>query len=263
MAYETIRVETDERGVARVTLNRPEKHNAMNARMIADLDAAAQTLGTDPAVRVVVLAGEGRSFCAGADLGWMRAQADTDRAGKIAEARMLARMLGRWNALPRPVIGRVQGAAYGGGVGLMAVCDIVIAAEDVKLALTEVRLGLLPATIGPFVVRRLGEGFARQVFFSARPFGAEFGLRSGLVARSCAVAALDETVEAEVQGLLSCAPGAVAAAKALCRDLAGSDPAEMAEKSARALADRWETDEARIGIAAFFDREPPPWQRRS
>jgi len=261
MGYETIRVETDVRGIATVTLARPDKHNAMNARMIAELTKAAVELGGDAAIRAIILGGKGKTFCAGGDLGWMREQAEKDRAGKMAEARALAGMLGAWNALSKPVIARVQGAAYGGGLGLMAVSDIVVAAGNAKFALTETRLGLIPATIGPFVVSRLGPAFARQVFFSSKPFGPDFGLRCGLVARVAPDEELDAAVEEEVAAFLSCAPGAVADAKALARNLAGPDPAEQAEMTANALADRWETGEAQAGIAAFFAKETPPWRK--
>ncbi len=144
MSFETIRLEQDARGVATVTLARPEKHNAMNATMIAELAATAEALAADGSVRAVVLTGEGRSFCAGGDLGWMRAQAEQDRTGKMNEAKALAGMLGLWNALPKPVIGRVHGAAYGGGIGLIAICDVVIAEENTRFALTETRLGPHP-----------------------------------------------------------------------------------------------------------------------
>ncbi|PLX37039.1 MAG: enoyl-CoA hydratase [Hyphomicrobiales bacterium] len=260
MSYETIRVERDARGIASVVLCRAEKHNAMNAQMIAELSDAASALAADDSVRAVVLSGEGRIFCAGGDLGWMRAQADKDRAGKIGEARALADMLGLWDALPKPLIGCVHGAAYGGGLGLIAVCDVVVAEENTRFALTETRLGLIPATIGPFVVRRMGEAFARQVFFTASAFDAAFLMRVGLVARSCPADELDAAVEEQVAAILQCAPGAVAAAKALCRKLAGNDPASFADLTANALADRWETAETQEGIAAFFNKETPSWR---
>lgn len=260
MTFETIRLSVDARNVATVTLARPDKHNAMNAMMIAELTEVADLLARDPAIRVVVLAGEGKTFCAGGDLGWMRAQAEKDRAGKLAEANSLARMLGHWNALPKPVVGRVHGAAYGGGLGLIAVCDIVVADEMTQFALTETRLGLIPATIGPFVVRRLGEAFARQVFFNAKPFDAAFLIRAGLIARACKLDYLDVAIEEEVLALLQCAPGAISEAKALCRKLAGTDPTDAAELSATALADRWETQEAQEGIAAFFAKDTPSWR---
>ena len=263
MTDEPLRISRDARGVATVTLTRPTKHNAMNAAMIAALSEAAETLAADPGIRVVVLTGEGPSFCAGGDLAWMRAQAEQDRAGKMREARTLARMLGLWNAFPKPVIGRVHGAAYGGGIGLVAVCDIVIAEEGTRFALTETRLGLIPATIGPFVVSRMGEAFARQVFFTARPFDAAFLQRAGLVARICTSEGMAEAVETEIRAALECSPQAVMAAKSLCLDLAGMNPVAQAEKTAMALADCWETDDAQEGIAAFFAREMPSWRKQS
>jgi methylglutaconyl-CoA hydratase len=259
MTLETIRVEEDSRGIATVTLARPDKHNAMNAQMIAELNGAAHVLGSDDSVRAVIMAADGPTFCAGGDLGWMREQAEKDRAGKMAEARALAGMLGAWNALPKPLIAKVQGAAYGGGIGLMAVATSRRRRER-EIRLTEVRLGLIPATIGPYVVRKLGEAFARQVFFNAKPFGTDFALRSGLIAHIATHDGLDEAVEAEAAAFLQCAPGAVADAKALARALGGPDPAEMAEMTANALADRWETEEAQAGIAAFFAKETPPWR---
>ncbi|CAN7719492.1 crotonase/enoyl-CoA hydratase family protein [Neorhizobium tomejilense] len=261
MTYETIRVSTDARNVATVTLARPDKHNAMNAMMIAELTQAAEELATDPALRVVIIAGQGKTFCAGGDLGWMRAQADKDRAGKLTEATNLARMLGHWNALPKPVVGRVHGAAYGGGLGLIAVCDVVVAEDETRFALTETRLGLIPATIGPFVIRRLGEAFARQVFFNSKPFDAAFLVRAGMLSRACRPDDLDAAVEEEVLAFLQCAPGAISEAKRLCRSLAGVDASDAADMSAIALADRWETNEAQEGIAAFFAKETPSWRR--
>ncbi|WP_417267616.1 crotonase/enoyl-CoA hydratase family protein [Celeribacter baekdonensis] len=263
MSYETVRLTIDARQVATVTLARSAKHNAMDAVMIAELTAVAERLANDENVRVVVLEAEGKTFCAGGDLGWMRAQANKDRAGKMEEAMTLARMLGCWNALSKPVIGRVHGAAYGGGLGLICVCDIVIAEDAARFALTETRLGLIPATIGPFVVSRLGASFARQVFFNSKPFDVGFLIRAGVVAKACPAAHLDDAVEAEVVQFLQCAPGAVAEAKALCLALGGADPIAAAAFSASALADRWETTETRDGIAAFFAKEEPAWRNGS
>ncbi|WP_319410847.1 crotonase/enoyl-CoA hydratase family protein [uncultured Cohaesibacter sp.] len=260
MSYQTIRIEQDEQGIACVTLNRPDKHNAMNEEMIMDLTQAAASLGGDERVRVILLAGEGKSFCAGGDLGWMQQQAGKDREGKIEQASMLAAMLASWNSMPKPVVGRVHGAVYGGGMGLVAICDVVVAADDCRFALTETRLGLVPATIGPFVLSRLGGSFARQVFFNARPFDAEFLMRAGLVAHICVAAELDDAARKEAGYFLECAPGAVADAKALCRKLAGADPGAMKEMTANALADRWETSEAQAGIEAFFAKTSPPWR---
>ena len=260
MEFQTIRLEVDTRKVAQVSLARAEKHNAMNAQMIAELSEAARWLTVQEDLRAVVLRAEGKTFCAGGDLGWMRDQAGKDRQGKLDEALTLARMLGLWNALPQPVIGRVQGAAYGGGLGLIAVCDHVITSDTARFALTETRLGLIPATIGPFVVAKLGEAFARQVFFNGAPIGPDLLLRAGMISRSLPAGELDDAVEAEVACYLGCAPGAVAAAKALCRRLVAQDPAAQAEMSAAALADRWEAPEAMAGIEAFFARKEPPWR---
>lgn len=255
MSFETIRVATDRDGIATVTLNRPDKHHAMNAAMIAELGQAAATLGADASVRAVVLAATGPSFCAGADLQWMRQQQAADRAGKIAEAGRLSAMLAALDALPKPLIARVQGNVYGGGIGLIAVADVAIAAEGIKLSLTETRLGLIPATIGPFVVARMGQGMARQVFFTGTAFGPEFGLRAGLLHEVCPADRLDERVSRQTDAILKTAPGAVAAAKALCLGLGGDEAADIAASIA-ALADRWESAEAQARIRAFLGPEP-------
>jgi methylglutaconyl-CoA hydratase len=259
---ETIRVERDGRGVARLTLARAEKHNALSAAMIAEITAAAGALGADPAVRVVVLAAEGTSFCAGGDLGWMQAQMAADSATRGVEARKLAQMLRALNELPKPLIGRLQGNAFGGGVGLAAVCDVAVGVETLKMGLTETRLGLIPATIGPYVVARMGEAMARRVFFSARLFGAEEAVRLGLLARAVPFGDLDAAVEAEVAPYLACAPGAVAEAKALVRALGPRIDAGVIEASVAALVRVWEGGEAAEGIAAFFGKRRPDWAEK-
>lgn len=252
MSYNTIDLSADTRGIATLTLARPEKHNAMNSEMMVEITAATQTLAADNTVRAVILAAQGKSFCAGADLNWMRAQVAQDRAGKIAEARVLADMLAGLNALPKPLIGRVEGNAYGGGIGLMAVCDIVVALEGLRFALTEVKLGLIPATIGPFVLRRISETYARQVFFTAKPFDTALALRSGLVSSICAADEMDAAIEAEIKPILQSAPGAVAQAKHLLQQMQGYDVENDIEFTVNALADRWETEEAQQRIAVFL-----------
>ena len=181
MMYETLKLETDARGVATLTLAREEKHNAMSAQMIAELTGAAAALAADDAVRVVVLTGAGKSFCAGGDLGWMQAQRDMDGPTRSAEAGKLATMLGALNTLPKPLIGRVQGNAFGGGVGMASVCDVAIGVDTLKMGFTETRLGIIPATIGPYVLARMGEGRARRVFMSARLFDAAEAVDLGLL----------------------------------------------------------------------------------
>lgn len=256
---ETITIETDARGVATLTLDRPDKHNALNAAMIAELTEAAHALGADRDVRVVVLTGAGASFCAGGDLGWMREQMAADAARRAEEARALARMLGALDALPKPLIGRVQGQAFGGGVGMACVCDVAVGVEGARFGLTETRLGLIPATIGPYVIARMGAAKARRVFFSARLFDAAEAVELGILARAVPAGELDAAVEAEVAPYLSCAPGAVAEAKALARALGPRIDEEVIEASVAALVRRWESAEAAEGIAAFFEKRKPGW----
>lgn len=257
--YETIRTECDQRGVATLTLDRPEKHNALSSAMIADLTDAAERLGRDPAVRVIVLTGQGDSFCAGGDLGWMKAQMAADGATRAGEAKKLALMLNALNLLPKPLIGRVQGNAFGGGIGMMAVCDVAIGAATARFGLTETRLGLIPATIGPYVLARMGEAMARRVFMSARLFGADEAVTLGLLARAVAPDALDDAVAAEVLPYLACAPGAVAEAKALVRRVGLPIDEAVVAHSIEALLRRWDSAEAAEGISAFFDRRKPGW----
>jgi methylglutaconyl-CoA hydratase len=258
---ETITIERDARGVATLWLDRADKHNALSAQMIAELHGAARDLGADDAVRVVVLAASGRSFCAGGDLGWMRDQFEAEPEVRGREAGKLAQMLQALNTLPKPLIGRVQGNAFGGGVGMMSVCDVAVAVEAAQFALTETRLGLIPATIGPYVAARMGEAMARRVFMSGRRFDAAEAVRLGLLARAVPEAGLEAAVEAEVAPYLDCAPGAVAAAKALLRGFGPRIDEDVIAGTVAALAECWAGDEAPEGIAAFFERRKPRWQQ--
>lgn len=261
--YDTITLETDARGVATLWLNRPEKHNALSAQMIADLTAAASALAADEGVRVVVLAAQGKSFCAGGDLGWMREQFDATPEIRTAEATKLARMLQALNTLPKPLIGRMHGNAFGGGVGMASVCDTVIGADHVKLGLTETRLGLIPATIGPYVCARMGEAKARRVFMSARLFGADEAVHLNLLARAVPVDDLDAAIEAEVTPYLDCAPGAVARAKALLRSLGPQIDDDVIAHTIDELSACWAGDEAPEGIEAFFKKHKPGWSSQN
>lgn len=256
---DTIRVETDLRGVATLTLARAEKHNALSGEMIGEITEAARVLGLDPDVRAVVLAADGKSFCAGGDLGWMQAQMAAPPKARAAEARKLAVMLNALNTLEKPLIGRLQGNAFGGGVGMASVCDVAIGVDGLRMGLTETRLGLIPATIGPYVVARMGEAHARRVFFSGRLFGAAEAVELGLLARAVPVAELDEAVDAEVAPYLACAPGAVAEAKALVRALGPRIDEEIIDMTVDALVRRWESDETSEGIDAFFARRKARW----
>ena len=257
--YETVTVDLDARGVATLTLARADKHNAMSAQMLAELSEAARRLGADEAVRVVVLAAQGPTFCAGGDLAWMQAQMGMDAPTRAAEAGKLATMLGLLNRLPKPLIGRLQGNAFGGGVGMAAVCDVAVGVDTLKMALTETKLGIIPATIGPYVIARMGEGRARRVFMSGRVFDAAEAVELGLLARAVPEAELDAAVEREVVPYLACAPGAVAAAKKLAQDLGGAATEEAVAMSIASLAARWETAEAAEGIGAFFEKRKARW----
>lgn len=259
MSYQTISLATDDRGVATLTLNLPDKHNALAPLMIQELHEAVLALGADDAVRAVVLTGAGKSFCAGGDLGWMRSQFTATREERIAEARKLANMLGALNEMPKPLIGRVNGQAYGGGMGMISVCDVAIGVESAKFGFTEARLGLIPATISPYVLARMGEGMARRVFMSARLCGAEEARDLGLLAKVVTADELDQAIEAEIKPYLGCAPGAVADSKRLARMLGPKIEPEVIEKTIEALADSWDKSEAHEGIGAFFDKRKPSW----
>ncbi len=259
MTYETIKIETDERGVATLTLNQPEKHNALSPLMVSELTTAASELGKDEKIRVVVLTGTGKSFCAGGDLGWMREQFSASREARVEEAMKLASMLRDLNELPKPLIGRIQGHAFGGGIGMMAVCDIAIGTEDVRFALTETRLGLIPATISPYVLARMGEGKARRVFMSGKMFQGYEAVDLDLLAKAVPVDVLDEAIEAEIKPYFSTAPAAVTRAKAYARSLGPVIDDKAILRSAEALANAWETPEAVEGVGAFFEKRKPNW----
>jgi methylglutaconyl-CoA hydratase len=262
MSYATITVSETVQGIVQLRLNRPEKRNALSEQMIAELTAFAAAAAARRDWRAIILSGEGDVFCAGGDLDWMRAQMQAERSTRMAEARKLALMLRALNQLPQPLIGAIHGGAFGGGVGLAAICDLVVASDETRFGLTETRLGLIPATIGPYVLARMGEGRARRVFMSPRLFDVAEARDLGLVARIVTRADLAEAAMAEATPYLAAAPGAVAAAKALTRRLAGGAEDSLIDASIEALADVWETDEARDGIAAFFAKSPAPWVRK-
>ncbi len=259
---EFIEVARDTRGVATLWLSRADKHNALSAEMMQQLEDAARDLAQQQTVRVVVLAARGKSFCAGGDLAWMRAQFEMDSATRRRESARIATALMALYDLPQPLIGRIHGNAFGGGVGLASVCDVTIGVSGVKMGLTETRLGLIPANIGPYVIARMGAVRAREVFMNARIFDAEEAVRLNILTRAVSEDRLDNAVEAEVAPYLECAPGAVADAKALLRSLSGGVTQDQVEFAIDALARRWESDEARDGVGAFFDKRAPGWQPR-
>ncbi|MBR2574333.1 MAG: crotonase/enoyl-CoA hydratase family protein [Loktanella sp.] len=249
----------DARGVATLTLARADKHNALSQAMIDALTQAAARIAADRRIRVVVLAAAGPTFCAGGDLGWMRDQMAADTPTRRAAALSLAQMLGALDSLPQPLIGRIQGNAFGGGVGLACVCDVAIGVQTAKFGLTETRLGLIPATIGPYVLARIGAARARRVFLSGRVFGADEAVALDVLARAVPADALDDAIAAEVAPYLSCGPEAVAAAKAYARSLGPVIDAAVIARSVDALIACWDGAEAAEGIAAFFDKRAPDW----
>ena len=259
MSYETLDIRVDERGVAYVAMNLPDKRNALSAQLIADLTDMARTLGAADTTRAIVLSGAGKVFCAGGDLNWMKAQIEADREGRMREARKLAMMLNALNEMPTPLIGRIHGGAFGGGVGMACVCDVAIADATTKFGLTETKLGLIPATIGPYVLARMGEGNARRVFMSARLFDAAEAVTLGIITKSVPGDELDAAVEAEVAPYLSVAPRAVGAAKALARQLGPRIDDEVIDDTIRRLADTWEGEEAAHGIEAFLNKSKARW----
>ncbi|MEW5710298.1 MAG: enoyl-CoA hydratase-related protein [Pseudomonadota bacterium] len=264
MSSRSILLDIDKRGVATLRLNRPEVHNAFDDALIAQLGDALHHLEQDPAVRVVVLAAEGSSFCAGADLQWMRRVAGYTEVQNVEDALKLARLLRRLDALPRPTVARVQGSAFGGGVGLIACCDLAVAARGAQFALSEVRLGLIPATVAPYVVAALGSRQARRYFTTGERFDAETARRLGLVHEVADTPALDQAVEGLVAALLQGAPGAQGAAKRLVADVAGRglDEALLLETARRIAAAR-ASAEGREGMAAFLEKRAPRWTTRA
>lgn len=257
MSYETLKLDADDRGVLTVTLNAPERRNALSAQMMDELTTLASAEGAQ--ARAVVLQGAGEVFCAGGDLTWMQAQIRADREGRRAEARRLAGMLGALNTMSSPLIGRVHGGAYGGGVGMACICDVVVAADTTRFGFTETKLGIIPATISPYVLARMGEGRARQVFMSARIFGAEEAVRLGIATRAVPEADLDAAIEAEVAPYLKIARGAAARAKALARSLGPRIDEAVIEATIDRLVEAWESPEAEEGIAAFLEKRPARW----
>ncbi|MDT7837398.1 enoyl-CoA hydratase/isomerase family protein [Aquabacterium sp. OR-4] len=248
-------------GVARVFLNRPDVRNAFNSEVIAELTAAFTTLGADDSVRAIVLGGHGKAFCAGGDLNWMRAMADYSWEQNRVDAQALADMLFTIYTCPKPVIGRLHGDCYAGGVGLAAVCDVLVAAHDMHFCLSEAKVGLLPATISPYVIRALGEQASRRFFITAERFSAASAHRLGLVQVLAEPAALDAEVDALVSALLANGPAAVAASKRLVQQVAGLPvTAELRADTARRIADIRASAEGKEGISAFLAKRDPAWK---
>jgi methylglutaconyl-CoA hydratase len=247
--------------VAEVWLNRPDVRNAFNDEVIAELTAAFAQLALDAQVRVVVLSGRGKAFCAGADLNWMRAMADYSWEQNREDAQRLADMLWTLDQCPVPVVGRVQGDCYAGGMGLAAICDVLVASRNVTFCLSEARLGLLPATISPYVVRAMGPQAARRYFVTAERFSAAQAHAMGLVHELCEPEALDAKVAEIVATLVANGPAAVKACKQLVRDIAGQELTEaLRAETARRIADIRASSQGKEGVQSFLGKRSPNWQ---
>lgn len=250
----------DARGVVRVDLNRPDVLNAFDEALIARLDQAFDTLGRDPSVRVIVLGATGKAFCAGADIAWMRRAAANSEAANLDDARAFAQMMHRVASCPKPVVARVQGHAFGGGVGLVCAADIAVASERAQFAVSETRFGILPAVIGPYVVNAVGKRQAQRLALTGERVSTAQALAMGLLSQVCADAELDAAVEDVVAAILVNGPQALAEVKALFAQLAcGEISAPVRELTAQTISRVRSTDEAREGFAAFVEKRPPGW----
>ncbi|MCG5242514.1 enoyl-CoA hydratase/isomerase family protein [Azospirillum doebereinerae] len=256
-----ILIETAANGVATVTMNRGEVHNAFNEQVIADLTAAFGKVGADPAVRVVLLRGVGRSFSAGADLGWMKKMAGYSHEENLTDAMGLAGMLRALDECPKPTVAVVQGPAFGGGVGLVSACDIAIGVETATFALSEVRLGIIPAAISPYVIGAIGERACRRYFLTGERFSAAEAHRIGLLHEVVGADGLEAAVAATVKNLLDSAPTAVSAAKELVRAVARRPLTDaVVRDTAERIARQRASAEGKEGIGAFLDKRNPSWR---
>ncbi len=259
MAYGTIEIHA-EHGVAVLWLNRPEVRNAFNEIMIAELTAAFAELDADPAVRAVVLAGHGKVFCAGADLNWMKRMGEMDFEENRKDALAFGAMLNRLHALKKPTIARVHGAAFAGGMGLIAACDIAAASTETEFAVSEVRLGLMPATISPYVLAAMGERAARRYFLTAERFSAAEAYRIGFIQELAQPEELDATVNAILGEIVQGAPGAHAVTKDLIHSVARQPlTSELLEDMAARIATARASEEGKEGVRAFLEKRSPAW----
>lgn len=249
--------DVDDRRVATLSLNRPEVRNAFNDKLIAEITRSVQTLPDD--VRVLVLKGEGKSFCTGADLHWMRSMAGYSKEENIADSSTLARMFKALDECSVPVVGRIHGAALAGATGLVACCDYVVAGASTIFAFTETRLGLVPAVISPFVMRKVGYSFARAMFLTADTFDAKRAYEVGLVHRVAPDDQLDDAVQEVVESLLKAGPKALIEARGLVDRVWARAPEEVADVTVETIARMRVSEEGQEGVASFLEKRPPNW----
>jgi len=250
-----------ERGLARVVLTRPDVRNAFNAELIADLRETFDRLSSDSSVRAIVLSGEGKVFCGGADVNWMRASLDLTHAENVADASAMSDMFRAIDRCAKPVVARVHGAALGGGAGLAAVCDVVVASTDAIFGFTEVKLGIIPAVISPFVLAKIGESHARALFLTGERFDARRAQAIGLVHEVVVADGLDLAVERITEELKTAGPSATAAAKRLIQDVAASEYVASRELTAEAIARQRTSPEGQEGLRAFLERRSAEWSQ--
>jgi methylglutaconyl-CoA hydratase len=261
---ESVLTAVDSRGVATVTLNRPDQHNAFDAAMVSALRRTLVTLAADPAVRVLILTGAGKTFCSGADIAAMRALMSAGEEENLRDALQLSDLLAVLNALPCPTIARINGHAFGGAVGLIACCDLAVASRDARLGLTEVRLGLVPAAISPYVISSIGVRQARRYFHTAELIDAEKAQQLGLVHEVAAPAALDAAMEALIEPLLKGGPRAQREIKELIGEIAaapGRPDENLRRSTAQRLARLRVSEEGQEGMGAFLEKKPASWVR--
>lgn len=258
-SFTTITFSVDARGVATLCLARPEVHNAMNGVMYDEARGVVRTCNEDPSIRVLILTGAGPSFCSGGDLKYQQEQASRPQSERIKEASKLALWLRELNTLSKPVIGRINGPAYAGGLGLISVCDIAIGSDDALFAVTEARLGLLPGMISPYLVRRIGEPAARRLFLTGRRINASQAVTYGLLSACVPSSSLDEAVQEEVDMVLKCAPGSLAANKRLIEYVSTHHAADNLIYTVDRVAEMWAWDEAAEGIRSFVEKRKPAW----
>jgi len=259
MEKETIIIRKSLNGICEIILNQPEKHNSLSPKMIQELSDTFDMLKEDSKVKVLIISSSGKSFCAGGDLDWMKKQIFSDRATRIIEANKLANLLYKMYQFPKPLIAKVEGNAFGGGVGIISVCDIAICSENIRLALTEVKLGLIPATISPYVILKIGSNNAIDLFTSARNLNAQDAKNMGLIKSFCKADDIQNIIEDETEPFLLNAPSAISASKNLVKKLSFKIDQETIKFTVEALADVWENPEAIEGINAFFEKRKPNW----
>jgi len=258
MNYTTIKF-SKEKNVGIITFNRPEIHNAFNSLVIDEMLSLFELIIDDENLRIVILTGEGKSFCAGADLNWMRSVVNQSFDENLEESNRLADLFHKIYSFPRPVIGKINGAAIGGGTGFVAVCDIAIAAESAKFSFSEVKIGVVPACIGPYVIKKMGEGKARELFITGERMDAKRARDVGLINNYVADDKLDHAVESLVKLVLSSGPEAVAMAKKLVSEVPGMTPDQFKPFTAEMIAKLRISDEGQEGMDAFLNKRNPKW----